>query len=171
MTSKLIEFLVRHRPRKSITRPTNETYLIRYFLFAIPEWLGGGACYVHHFLGSDPNDFGPHDHPWAWAKSLILSGRYFEHRYFNFAGGVIDEGISEFAPGTINSIRPTTIHLVEILPGEECYSLFIHGDWKFEWGFWGTGKWEIAKGGSGGGLRPRSELEWWKKAQYAAPKT
>jgi hypothetical protein len=48
-------------------------YLERYYICTIL----GVRFYLHRFVGSDPAR-GLHDHPWAWARSLILSGWYFE---------------------------------------------------------------------------------------------
>lgn len=67
--------------------------------------LFGVRLSLHRFLGSDP-DRGPHDHPWKWGASPILSGWYMEEsrsgtrkvRWFNAFGGdyfhrvVIPEG-------------------------------------------------------------------------------
>lgn len=50
-----------------------QPYLERYYLAT----LFGVRLYLHRFVGDDPNR-GLHDHPWPWAFSLILFGRYQE---------------------------------------------------------------------------------------------
>lgn len=50
-------------------------YLERYYLGTV----FGVRFYLHRFVGSDPAR-GLHDHPWAWARSIVLSGWYFEER-------------------------------------------------------------------------------------------
>lgn len=50
-------------------------YLERYYLGT----LFGVRFYLHRFVGDDPAR-GLHDHPWPWAFSLILFGRYLEER-------------------------------------------------------------------------------------------
>src|SRR6218665_3256819 len=37
----------------------------------------GVRFYLHRFVGSDPAR-GLHDHPWPWARALVLSGWYYE---------------------------------------------------------------------------------------------
>ena len=50
-------------------------YLERYYVCT----LLGVRIYLHRFVGSDP-DRGVHDHPWAWARSIVLAGWYLEER-------------------------------------------------------------------------------------------
>ena len=50
-------------------------YLERYYL----STLFGVRFYLHRFVGSDPAR-GLHDHPWAWAGSVVLAGWYWEER-------------------------------------------------------------------------------------------
>lgn len=65
-------------------------YLERYYLAT----LFGVRLYLHRFVGNDPAR-GLHDHPWRWAFSLILLGRYLEEtrsgprivRWFNWLTG------------------------------------------------------------------------------------
>jgi len=98
-------------------------YLERYFLFDAL----GVRCYLHRFVGSDP-DRGIHNHPWQWALSLVLLGFYQELRR--------DE-----ARGTVrwfNFITSDTLHRVLLPPGRlECWTLFLHSSKKEKrWGFW-----------------------------------
>src|SRR5882672_4036627 len=50
-------------------RPYLERYYVGTFL--------GIQIYIHRFRASDP-EVEVHDHPWAWAISVILLGHYFE---------------------------------------------------------------------------------------------
>lgn len=96
-------------------------YLERYFVFHTP-WL---RCYVHRFVGSDP-ERGLHDHPWRWAASLVLTGWYIEHKR---------DGYHRRTFG--NVLGGDTFHRV-ILPtgARECWTLFIHTTRDVKtWGF------------------------------------
>ena len=97
-------------------------YLERYYVAT----LFGVRCYLHRFVGSDP-DRGLHDHPWAWGASLILSGWYLE----------------ETRSGTrvvkrFNAFTGDHFHRVIVPQGAptEVWTLFFHraGDIK-PWGF------------------------------------
>lgn len=62
------------RPVKVIS-DNGRRYLERYFVCSV----FGVRVYLHRFVGSDP-DRGLHDHPWAWAASIVLAGWYREVR-------------------------------------------------------------------------------------------
>lgn len=121
---KLLFWLSGYLPARLIN-DGDRPYLERYYGFT----LFGVRCYLHRFVGSDP-DRGLHDHPWAWGASLVLSGWYLEEsrgktrtiRRFNCFGG-------DF------------MHRVVIPPGgpREVWTLFFHrvGDVK-PWGFMRT---------------------------------
>lgn len=68
----LLEKITNHLPCRIIDDGENE-YLERYYLFTFLGW----RFYIHKFVGSDP-DRGLHDHPFAKAYSVILSGWYWE---------------------------------------------------------------------------------------------
>lgn len=119
-------------------------YLERYYLFTAFGW----RFYIHHFVASDP-DRGLHDHPFAKAYSLILSGWYWEERRRKFGKDRLRK-VRWF-----NSLTGDTFHRV-VLPARgpllialddnkaltcdresiPCWTLFFHtaGDVK-EWGF------------------------------------
>ncbi len=115
-------------------------YLERYFLFRVPSWvplIGGAQGYLHRFLKSD-YDPRPHDHPWAWAITWILSCGYIEKRLFAFdpAGPVVRA--RRRWPGQVGFIGPLTFHRVVLCgPKEdrEAWTLFIHGRHCKRWGF------------------------------------
>lgn len=128
-----------------------QPYLERYYIGTIL----GVRIYLHRFVGSDP-DRGVHDHPWAWARSIVLAGWYWE----------------ELRTGTrqvrwFNSLTGDTFHRIikpEGMP--DVWTLFYHkgGDVK-PWGFLrplgtGTAVWsEYVLGGKG------KETAWWRTAK------
>ncbi|MEZ5651480.1 MAG: hypothetical protein R3E87_13135 [Burkholderiaceae bacterium] len=126
-------------------------YLERYFLFRA----FGLTAYLHRFVGSDP-DRGLHDHPWPWAFSVVLSGRYLERR----RGG--DRVVS-----WLNLLSGDTFHRVIMLPGSRSvWTLFVHSNARAKpWGFWHESE-------QTGGLssarwtahRSHSAREWWRDA-------
>jgi len=91
--------------------------------------------YLHQFLRSD-DDRALHDHPW-FNLSLLLRGRYVEHTIR--AGGVARA--VERRAGAIKLRSPWTAHRVEIIPGEECWTLFVTGPVVRTWGFHCTRGW------------------------------
>lgn len=86
-------------------------------------------CYLHKILRSD-DDRALHDHPW-WNVSIILEGRYVEHRID--AGG-IERRFLRSAGDVI--FRPARMaHRLEVLPGEHAVTLFLTGPRLRQWGF------------------------------------
>lgn len=114
--------------------PFLERYLVGRLL--------GITVYIHRFVASDP-DRGLHDHPWGWAFSLVLRGRYEE---------LTRQGTRPV--GWFNFLRGDSFHRV-VLPRQayyptdadgywtgireyseqECWTLFIHGPNVKRWGF------------------------------------
>lgn len=98
-----------------------QPYLERYYIAS----LLGVRVYLHRFVASDP-DRGLHDHPWAWAVSLILAGWYIEETR---SGG--------FARNRINFLVGDNFHRV-VLPidGQDVWTIFIHRQGRAKaWGF------------------------------------
>jgi len=98
----------------------------RYYL------IGSGATrglLLHHFVGSDAAHE-LHDHPWGWGISLIIAGGYRETRR------VRDGGLStrRFGRGSLNVIRGTDFHRVELIDGRPAWTLFLHGRVVKRWG-------------------------------------
>lgn len=96
-------------------------YLERYFVFQ----LFGTRCYLHRFVGSDP-DRGLHDHPWRWAYSLVLAGWYLEQRRDG------DRPVRWF-----NALTGDTFHRVVKPEGaRDIWTLFLHSEADVKhWGF------------------------------------
>ncbi len=89
MLAKVILWLLSFLPHIVIERPKGVPYLTRYYLLGGPryglrKWFPFNA-YLHQFHSSDAPV--PHNHPWAWAKSLILRGAYLEHRMVAISKG------------------------------------------------------------------------------------
>lgn len=114
-----------------IDGPDGQPYNERHFLFQIPGI--GITAYIHRFVGSDPGKE-LHNHPWNWAIAIPLSGWYSEKRYTGALD--IEEKIVKFP--NVNVIWGDTFHRVDLPPGGECYTLFIHGPWVKVWGFMGA---------------------------------
>lgn len=85
--------------------------------------------YLHRFLHSD-DDRALHDHPW-FNVSILLKGKYVENTIA--AGGV--KYAQEFRTGACKFRSPWAAHQIEIVPGTECWSLFITGPVMRNWGF------------------------------------
>jgi hypothetical protein len=140
MMKKIVTYLVNKIPLRwrNITRteivngqPVERPYLHRFYL-----WKGqkDRALFLHHFQGSDP---GPelHDHPWDISVSLILSGGYYEERFANgknWAGGVERRWKG---PLTVNFIRGSDFHRVELPKNGEAWTIFFHSKRVKPWGF------------------------------------
>jgi hypothetical protein len=122
-------------------------YLERYFLFNA----FGVTAYLHRFIGSDPDPGVHHNHPFAWAYTLVLAGWYEEERY---TGLIVEEVADEddawrvsktrVTPRVVSNIRRPfnlcsidqhALHRVNLVPGGECWTLFVHGPWCKPWGF------------------------------------
>jgi len=99
-----------------------ENYLHRWWL--IPR---NRVCniYLHHMMESDDNR-ALHDHPWH-SLSIILKGKFLE---------ITEDNKSSWRKrGQVVFRRATLAHRLELLPGEEAWTLFITGPKIREWGF------------------------------------
>lgn len=129
----LLYRLTNHLPCRLIAGDGGERYLERYFLFALgPRGNPWIAAYVHRFVASDPAR-GYHDHPWRWAMSMILSGRYLEQTVGDDFTATQTSALK--TPGRISTFGPNHKHRVDLL-GTECWTLFMHGRWIRPWGFY-----------------------------------
>jgi hypothetical protein len=126
MLGNLLYWLSGYLPVRFINGPGGEAYLERYFVCQ----LFGVTVYLHRFMASDPGRE-HHNHPFAWAMSLILSGWYEESRL----NGLL-EPVSKIvqAPG-VNLLGQWTFHRVNMPKGAQTWTLFIHGPWVKTWGF------------------------------------
>ena len=94
-----------------VIKEDERPYLERYYVGT----LAGVRCYLHRFVGSDP-DRGLHDHPWPWAASVVICGDYDEH---------LQHGVRRVR--CFNWLRGHTFHRVVLPPGRrEVWTLFLH---------------------------------------------
>ena len=126
-------------PQRTIMR-NGEKYLTRYYLLGGPRTGARSTIrlpfnlFVHCFHASD--DPPAHNHPWTWARSLILAGEYREMRLLELDRAQLSTAwISRrFGPGAVNRIDADTYHYVTLLT-PEVWTLFLVGknvqDWEF----------------------------------------
>jgi hypothetical protein len=146
----LIESLLLHitdrLPCRIIDGEHGEPYLERYYLAGLFGW----HAYLHRFVDSDP-DRGLHDHPWARAASLVLTGGYDELRLAQpprhgagEAAAVTSLPIHtrHVRPWRLNLLRGSDYHRVVLRDGRPAWTLFLHGPRVKGWGFlrWGRYK-------------------------------
>lgn len=125
-------------------------YLLRKYL--LPKRFTGAwwpGVFLHKFYQSDA-DRCPHNHPWRFAVSLILTGGYRESRWHPAHWVPTWWGVSKLPadwshhlrrPWSFNVIRSTDFHKAELLePERGCWTLFVAFGHKQaepgqEWGF------------------------------------
>jgi len=113
-----------------INGPDEQPYLERYHLLRLPF---GYRVYLHRFVASDPGR-GLHNHPWRHALSLLLCGTYQETRMLKAdASNALQH--RRLHAGHFNFITGDVYHRINIAPGAECWSLFMHAPKTRDWGF------------------------------------
>ena len=127
MLLKLLDRL--GRKRIIMDRVSDEPYLERYYLFLKERDRFPFNIFLHKFLKGDPDDL--HDHPWPYA-TLILRGGYWE---------TTPKGRFWRGPGHFRISSADSYHRIELEPGITCWTLFIPGSHRKEWGFDVDGKW------------------------------
>jgi hypothetical protein len=121
------------RKRIVMDRVNDQPYLERYYIFLKDRKRFPFNIFLHKFLKSDPDDL--HDHPWPYA-TLILRGGYYEWTpKFNSQGTLIGETRHWRGPGHLRFSGANSFHRVELKDGVECWTLFMPGPHKREWGF------------------------------------
>ena len=140
MKDKFFKWMEQHdRKRIVLDRESNEPYLERYYLFLKDRKRFPFNVFLHKFLKSDPDDV--HDHPWPYA-SLILKGGYYEWTpVFDAKGKKIAEMCSWRGAGHFRTASANSYHRIELDPEVECWTLFMPGPQKREWGFLVKNKW------------------------------
>lgn len=127
------------RKRIVMDRIDNEPYLERYYLFLKDRKHFPFNIFLHHFLKSDPDDV--HDHPWPYA-TLIVKGGYWEWiPQFNSVGEKVGEIAKWRGAGSFRTCGSTSYHRIELDPSVDCWTLFMPGPQKREWGFLVKNKW------------------------------
>ena len=137
MLLKLLERL--GRKRIVMDRINDEPYLERYYLFLKDRNWFPFNVFLHKFLKSDPDDV--HDHPWPYA-TLILKGGYYEWiPQFDKQGNKFSEMCVWRGPGSFRICGATSFHRIELDPDVTCWTLFMPGPKKRDWGFLSKGNW------------------------------
>lgn len=145
------------RKRVILDRESKSPYLTRYYLFLKDRKNFPFNVFLHNFHRSDPDDL--HDHPWPYA-TLILKGGYWEWvPVFETSGNIADPTLGQKpkiigekkiwrGPGHFRICGAESYHRVELEPGVDCWTLFMPGPQKREWGFlthknwdWRTFRW------------------------------
>ena len=136
----LLNFLEKHdRKRVILDRGSQEPYLERYYLFLKERKTFPFNIFIHKFLKSDPDDV--HDHPWPYA-TMILKGGYWEWiPQFDSNLKRIGEIAKWRGPGHFRICSAKSFHRIEVDPTVDCWTLFIPGPRKREWGFMVKDKW------------------------------
>jgi hypothetical protein len=136
----LLNFLEKHdRKRIIMDRINDQPYLERYYLFLKDRKKFPFNIFLHKFLKSDPDDV--HDHPWPYA-TLILKGGYYEWvPQFNDKCEKIGEIAMWRGAGHFRTCAANTFHRIELDPSVECWTLFMPGPHKRDWGFLVKNKW------------------------------
>lgn len=143
----LLRKITSTRRIRHIPRDDGKPYMTRY---DIHGWMPADgedkkyplSTYLHHFHTPD-YDLAPHSHPWAWARSLVLTGGYTEKR---LARPQPEDGhpwgylqTHQVKAGDLNRLEPDDYHIITELHGET-WTLFSCGPKLGTWGFWVDGK-------------------------------
>ena len=134
LTEQFLNWLDKNdRKRIILDREADEPYLERYYLFLKDRTSFPFNVFLHKFLKSDPDDV--HDHPWPYA-TLILKGGYWEWiPKINTLGQKWGEYKVWRGAGSFRTCGATSYHRIELDPNVECWTLFMPGPHKREWGF------------------------------------
>lgn len=96
-----------------------------------PRWWFPLKVTLHCTWASDPTP-NLHDHPWDWC-SIVIKGECYE---------VVKGGKHLYKKGSIRFHRAETPHRMQIMKGAPpCWTLFITGPSRRDWGFYKRGKW------------------------------
>ncbi len=137
-----------------------QPYLERYHLLRLPF---GIHVYLHRFVASDPGR-ALHNHPWRAALSLVLSGEYEETRLGDrkHPDQLVKRRLSA---GSMNLISGRIYHRINLAPGQESWTLFIHCASHRSWGFLDTSSRKFSYTDHNQSLQTLSNPMWWKTAQ------
>ena len=136
----LLNFLDRiGRKRIIMDRQSDEPLLTRYYLFLKDRSWFPFNIFLHNFHKGDPGDV--HDHPWPYA-TIVLKGGYYEWvPTFDDQGKMFGEICRWRGPGHFRFCSADSFHRIELDPNVDCWTLFMPGPQKREWGFLVKNKW------------------------------
>jgi hypothetical protein len=127
------------RKRIILDRVSEEPYLERYYVFLKDRKWFPFNIFLHKFLKSDPDDV--HDHPWPYA-TFILRGGYWEWiPQFDEQGRKVNEIAHWRGAGHFRFSKASSYHRIELDPDITCWTLFMPGPQRKEWGFLVKNKW------------------------------
>lgn len=151
-----LKFLERHdRKRIIMDRESKDPYLVRYYIFLKDRKKFPFNIFLHQFLRSDPDDL--HDHPWPWATFIIKGGYWEWIPIYGIDNNSLDDMLvgpdkSEQniigerkvwrGAGSFRWNKAESYHRVELEPGVDCWTLFIPGPHKRDWGFLTHKNWD-----------------------------
>jgi hypothetical protein len=134
-----------------------EPYLERYHLLHLPF---GIHLYLHRFIASDPGR-ALHNHPWRSALAWVLSGEYRETRLADKDGELETRSVSA---GRCNYISGKIYHRIDVAPGQQVWTLFIHTRSHRSWGFLDTRERRFSYTDHNLALGGESNPNWWRSA-------
>ena len=124
----------------------DDPYMLRWWVLPRNKWFN---VYLHKILRDD-DDRALHDHP-SDNCSLILRGRYREVTLcrndlaFIERSDLIAAGVPHCAytrkAGTVTRRKAEWPHRLELIDGQPCWTLFITGPRRREWGFHTANGW------------------------------
>lgn len=121
------------RKRVIYDRVDKEPYLERYYIFLKDRNWFPFNIFLHKFLKSDPDVI--HDHPWNYI-TIIIKGGYWEYvPLYSSRGFIIGEEKVWRGTGHVRRCHAESYHRIEVEPGVECWTIFIPGIKRREWGF------------------------------------
>jgi len=132
ITRRICRFVAARVPRRVFDRNGETPPITRYFLYgkskSSPDEQFRVTMHEHH-RGDPSGEL--HNHPWAWAWSLILAGGYDEER-------IVGPGIvtRRYVAGDVNRLDQSDRHRIsDVAPGT--WSLFVTGPRvRDAWTFW-----------------------------------
>jgi hypothetical protein len=159
MINKLLFRFTAYLRCRVIRGENNQPYLERYHLVRLPF---GVHVYLHRFVASDPGR-ALHNHPWRAAMSLVLSGEYEETRLSNARRNhaLVKRRVGS---GHLNFISGRTYHRINLAPGQQAWSLFIHSASHKSWGFLDTSSRRFSYTDHNQVVNGESNPLWWKNA-------
>lgn len=165
MSSMELYRLAGSLPTKIIDNNDDNPYLERHFIEKFTLEAEDGCtqnwyAYLHRFVSptGDAESESEHSHPWEEAYSEILHGGYNQRVGHEMNLSHVDDDRFYSEPklaGSHNILDGKTLHkITACMPGT--LTLFIHSDWKNDWGFVKDGVIEMRKSSK--------TKEWWHDA-------
>lgn len=148
-----------HLRCRVIRGANQQPYLERYHLLRLPF---GIHVYLHRFVACDPGK-ALHNHPWRSAISLLLSGQYTETRlgHGRNHNPLLRKTVRA---GQLNVISGNIYHRIDLPPGAQAWSLFIHSARHRSWGFLDTAQRRFCYTDHNRVVTTQSNPQWWRNA-------